>query len=82
MTGERQLRVGREDPDVVTALADRGDEGGLREADLPGEHGHRRRVESHGRIRNDTELVPRERDLGEHVDEPERDLHGGEYPSC
>ena len=34
MSGERQLRVGREDPDVVAALPDTGHERGLGEPDL------------------------------------------------
>ena len=73
---------GCEDPDVVALIPDGGHERRLGEPDLLREPGHGRRVHARGGIRHDAELVARERDGREHVDEPERDLHGGQYRSC
>ena len=79
---ERQLRIGGEDPDVVAAVADTGHVRRLREPDLERERLHGRRVQARGRIGHDAEPVPRERHGREHVDDAERDLHGGQYRSC
>ena len=77
MAGERQLRLGREDPDVVAVGPDGRHERGLGEPDLERERLHRRVVEPGGRLRDDAELVAAERRLGEHVDQPEREPASG-----
>ena len=76
MPGERQLRVGREDPDVVAGFPDGGHERGLGEADLPGESLHQLGVESVRYVEDHAELVPGERGFREYVEQTERHAHG------
>ena len=67
MPGERKLGPGREDADPDrAALLRRQDEGRLREADLERERLHRLLVDR-PRVREDGELVPLERAVGEDV---------------
>ena len=75
MPREPELGDRREDPDVVTAFADRRHVGGLGEADLPREDLHRRAAEVIRGLGDDAELVPRERDVREDVHEREPDAH-------
>jgi len=76
MPRERQLHLGREDPDVVAGRSDGSDVGGLGEPDLHRERQHRFVVEALGDLGHNAELVPAERGLGEHVHQLEGHAHG------
>ena len=52
------------------------DEGRFAEPDLQGEHLHLLDGHARRRLWDDAELIAREADLGEHVDQPEGDVHG------
>ena len=78
MPRERKLSVRGEDAHVVAVVAHRRHERGLGERDLTSEREHHLRVETGRNVWHHAELVARERGVGEHVEQPERNTHGEE----
>ena len=79
MARERELSIGREDPDVVSVGTHGGHERALGEPDLARHHEHRVGVQVVGSVEHDAELVALERSVREHVEQLEGNVHAREY---